>query len=660
MAIQVIVQIPLLVLTTYLFLKNLKLSRFASIFGSLLFAFSGYVLVWLEYNSIVYTLVYFPAVLFLVDKIVEKPKIQYSLLIAVLLALQIFSGYPLSSIYTLIIASLYLIWRLWQNKKKFRTKFVLFAIGVVSGLLLAAVQIVPAVELSKLSIRKFDTTAIGANVKYLPFGKLASFFAPDYFGNPATVNIWGVGGYDNFAFSVATVGIFFFLLSLVTKIAFKKSNLIFTLFVFLALVWSTKNPLTLAFAGFSSASVNTRVLFVASFGVSVLAAISFDWIGKNKLKLWQQATPVVFYGLLVGLTLAGYFCFQKMKEALDVIDIWDPTMTENGRVGIVLLAQEFGEKMTNLNVAVRNLAVPSAIVFFTFFITFFKNKKILFVSTAILLGISVYISFNKYLSFTPPAWVFPETAVLSKFKKLSDGHRFEKEKAEILPQNTWSVYGLDSPSGQFVYTPLSTARYLNILNSKALKDEVLSRYNYVEDMKSPLIDTLDIEYFAALNRDIKESVPRKGGRPFPWIIPDDFEKVADIDTVRIYKNTNNLGASWIPKNVVCEKDLQKTAAALTAPDYNPAEVAYVNCDSSNTYRVFSRSVYPGWRAYVNGEEREIKTANISLAAVEVDEKDQQVEFVYQPKSVKYGGMVSGATLIGWIGALLLKRKKNED
>jgi len=654
-ALQVILQIPLLILTTYLFLRNLKLSRRASLFGGLLFAFSGYVLVWLQYNTIVYTLIYFPLLLLLVDKIVAKPKIIYGFLFGLFLALQIFSGYPLTSIYTLAAAGLYFLWRHFENKTDFLKKSGLLFLGVMSGLALAAVQILPAKELSDLSIRQFDTTAVAANVKYLPFGKLVSFFAPDYFGNPATANIWGVGGYDNFAFNIAAVGIFFFMLALVTRVAFRKRNAVFLIFILLAIAWATKNPISQFLEGISAASANTRVLFVVSFTASVLSALGFDWVSQNKTKLWQKAVPVIGYGILVAGTLLGYRFFQNMKETLSLIDVWDPLITESGRVGIVLLIEDFAKQMLDLNTAFRNLAIPAFVVLLAFFVVFIKNKTILFIFTVGLLTLSVGTSFDKYLSFTKKEWVFPETQAIDKLVNQTGEHRFEKEKAEILPQNTWSAYGLKSSSGQFTHTPLSTARYLNLINTKALKDEVLSRYSYIEATKSPLFDTLDIDYFAALNHDVKKSVPSKGGRPFPWIIPNDFEEVSNIDTVRIYKNTGNLGSSWLPEEIVCEKDIKVIAEKLIAEDYTPATKVFVDCDSPGHYKIFSRANYPGWKAFVEGQEREIKTANIALMAVPVEDGQEKVEFVYRPQSFATGAKISLATVGLW-GLYLVKRR----
>jgi hypothetical protein len=56
--------------------------------------------------------------------------------------------------------------------------------------------------------------------------------------------------------------------------------------------------------------------------------------------------------------------------------------------------------------------------------------------------------------------------------------------------------------------------------------------------------------------------------------------------------------------------------------------------------------YPGWRAYVNGERVPVLTANYLFRAVIVPTGKSVVEFVYQPTSVRLGGLISLATLLG--------------
>ncbi len=60
--------------------------------------------------------------------------------------------------------------------------------------------------------------------------------------------------------------------------------------------------------------------------------------------------------------------------------------------------------------------------------------------------------------------------------------------------------------------------------------------------------------------------------------------------------------------------------------------------------VLGDSIYPGWRVYVNGEEKEILRANLFFRAVALPQGEHQVEFRYNPVSFTIGLGVSLGTL----------------
>jgi uncharacterized membrane protein YfhO len=70
-------------------------------------------------------------------------------------------------------------------------------------------------------------------------------------------------------------------------------------------------------------------------------------------------------------------------------------------------------------------------------------------------------------------------------------------------------------------------------------------------------------------------------------------------------------------------------------------------------------VYPGWRAYANGEEVPIYRADHALRAVPLGAGHHRVEMVFDPLWPKAGLAVSGVTLllaIALIGVAIARRK----
>lgn len=77
--------------------------------------------------------------------------------------------------------------------------------------------------------------------------------------------------------------------------------------------------------------------------------------------------------------------------------------------------------------------------------------------------------------------------------------------------------------------------------------------------------------------------------------------------------------------------------------------------------VLTDSYFPGWHAYVDGEERPIELANFFFRAVEVRRGDRDVVFRYEPRSFVLGGAISLATLLAALGIasgrFLLRRRQ---
>lgn len=691
-SIQIVLQLLLLFGTMFLFLRNLKLGRWASIFGAVLFAFSGYTLVWLEYNTIVYTLVYVPLIFLFVDKLAQTPKIIYSFLIGLALTGQLFSGYPLNTLFTVAFAFVYLLYRMSKVQGGAKLKFLLFSAGVATGLGLASLQLIPGFELTKLSIRDFDHSAQAADIKYLPPLRLIGFFVPDFFGNPATANYWSEGSYDNFAFFLPAAGIFFFIISLLSKIAFKKGNLIFFILAVLSMVYATENFFSnllanVSFLGLSS-SVNTRALFVACFGAATLAAFGFEHTLKSRLSLFQRLVPlVIYFGLIFG-SFAGWELNKQYEAGFQAANTQVRNLPIRGGEQLVDevrdILKDYNRYTNAAMTALRNSVIPFGVVMGCFLLVSLRSRFLLIGFLPLLLLVSIKTSFDKYLSFTHRDLVFPEMPAIRQLSQLSGGHRFEKEKAELLPANTWSAFGLKSASGQNTLAPLTSARYLNLINYGELNDQLLTRFVDVTNSASPLYDTLDIEYYIVLNRSVKLSIPEKGGRPFPWKIPAKFKDVVNIDTVRIYKNEGNLGSAWFSKNVRCLDSQEETVQVLTDKNYNPRDLMLVDCTSSledkmlgevafveerpnyyklqastpeDNYLILSKAYFPGWKAFIDKQETSIVAANIGLMGIFIPKGEHSVELFYKPSSFKQGVLVSAGMLAIWMVILLYRYRQ---
>lgn len=652
-SLQVIVQPILIAYTTFLFLKNLGLQKVSAIFGGLTFAFSGFSIVWMEYNTIGYALAPFPLALLLVDKIAKEEKPVYAFLLGLLICLQIFAGYPQICIYTIFFVIIYFFIRLRANIKNWKFKLTLFIIGMINSFLLAAVQLLPSLELLKLSIRSFDDTAIAGGIKFLPFKHLLTLLIPDFFGNPATGNYWGLGSFDNFAFSISTVALFFVVIAVAGKIIFQKSNYSFLIMAVISLILATSNPLSniiskLDLLGMKSA-VATRVLFVFDFILVIWAAQGLEYILTNKMRSFFSIIPLAIYtSLAAGIIFSGILTDQGL------VHLWSG--------------------QSNIAISFRNLLLPLVLIFLISLTPFFKKYQQLFTCFIFLLLVfNITKTTDKYLTFIPPHLLYPTTEVINELQDNLKEHRFDREKGEIFPSNTWIAYGLKAISGQNAIYPLLSSKYFALVNNTY--PNIPNRFVDITNMKSSLYDTLDIKYLTVLKRNEKFA-PDINGIPKSQFTSPKFKEYKDIKTVKILENTSNLGLAWFSANVVCIQTEQETANILMDENFNPAKTAIVDCSDNqvvnnagmgqisidndipnhtqlqiNTpktnFLIVSRAFYPGWQVLIGGVRQELYTANLALMAVMVPEGSHTIELKYQPDSFNLGIIITLVTFTTW-------------
>ena len=108
---------------------------------------------------------------------------------------------------------------------------------------------------------------------------------------------------------------------------------------------------------------------------------------------------------------------------------------------------------------------------------------------------------------------------------------------------------------------------------------------------------------------------------------------------------------FISKNqsLAIGNDDRKTQVNITR--YEPGKIYLSVKNTSSGWLLLTETYYPGWKAFVNGKETEIKKADYSFQSVYLDKtgENQTVKFVYDPMSFKIGAVLS---VIGWVTVLL--------
>ena len=103
-------------------------------------------------------------------------------------------------------------------------------------------------------------------------------------------------------------------------------------------------------------------------------------------------------------------------------------------------------------------------------------------------------------------------------------------------------------------------------------------------------------------------------------------------------------------SAISEKQPGELNGSATITKYEPNRIELNTKANQPSILVLSESHYPGWRAYIDGRFTDTLRVDYNLRGVAVPAGDHKVEFIYRPKSVLIGFVISLLALTGLIVA----------
>lgn len=647
-ALQVILPSAVAAIFMYLFLRSLNLSVYAASFGALILPFTGFFIAWLTWSTIVAAVMWLPAILFAINKLVAKLSILYFLLIILATTQVIFSGHWQSASYVFLATFLYLAFIFLKTKN---TKSIVLPIAaIVLGVLITAVQILPSLEFLNLSNRDNDQAYYPARQDwFIPSQNLVQLVAPDFFGNPATYNYWGVWNYIEFVSFIGIIPLSLAIFAIVKKTQSVRFFLILTVTA-LALGLASpisKIPYVLNFP-FISSMQPSRIIFLLVFALSSSAAIGLDEFLKEKNKSKAVFAPLLI--LLVILVLIAVTFFENTFPS--------------------------SQDLNPIYIARRNLVIPfltatAALLIFSLK-PVAKSSIIIFATVAIVTIFELFRFGQKFTPFTKISSIFPQTQTTQFLEEQERPFRIMTTDRRILHPNTSTVYGLESVDG---YDPLYLESYSKLVSSwqsNQAKTEPTSFNRIITPQKinSPVIDFLNVKYILSFDQ-----------------IPDPrFVKVFEEGQTKVYENKNVLPRFYFPETIIkvasdqeelnhlltTRSDLvvtavskefeftpkSKVSGSVKITKYSDQEILLSTSSSIEAPLIISNINYPGWQAYVDEKKQEIKTVNYLQQLVSIPEGEHELKLKFEPRSFYNGLYLSllGLILTAFASYLIWKKK----
>ncbi len=660
----ILVHYPLAALFMYLFLRGRDLERAAAWLGALAFALSGY-MVW-QLTNMVFLIgpAWAPLALYCLDR-AEREGSAWALGAGAVLAVQVFAGEPQSAAVTGIIMALVSLVRAVRGRRS-----ALIALGVagLSSIALAAVQMLPTMQLLSLSLRRSGVPLAEASdfsfhplrliglVWPTPFGGIwpdftffgkfllePTIYVPwsltNYLGLPviALAALGAVKGRRRWRLAPAVAAPFFLVLSLGSH--------------------APLFPLLFKLPVFDSFRYPEKYMAWFAASVAVLAALGLEEIARRLREnpAGLARASLIYVGSVL-LILAG--AAAAWPFALDHVTALkqDPALRAaalshlmHGGIQIMLVNAACGsvlflaarKRITLSHAAALFLAVMTADLYAANVTQLPEGPADLFDArplAARIIAPSGPPPPGRYRIFRRDSLMFHDTDPL-----LMGFPRMERQgiwEWNTLENNFFVMAGFENLTGYNSSVPANGFELL----WKGLTPRMLELYNvrYVlapasdpdlPGIKSELIYR-DRQLGLAIIR-LPDALPRAFWAPTALAAKDERAAMAlvermDIRSQAVITTDEDLGPVGADAGIV--------PAAITS--YAPEEVE-IECDAPAAgWLVLSDRYYPGWRALVDGKETKIYCANVMVRAVRVDQGRHAVSFTFRSRALRRGGFIS--------------------
>lgn len=656
---------PLLALIfTYLYARKIGISSRGSLLSSISYGFSYFMIVWLEFNVVGNTVLWLPLILLSIEQLFQRFSYKWSLGLVFGISASLFAGHPQLFGYLLAFIAVYSFFRFLHLKNKKIFLYVLFLQLISLGI--GGILLLPGAELIKESARSPYPYQYFIDKVLIHWVHLVMGFIPDFFGNAATRNYFLPDTYVGKVTSIGLVPLFF----IIYVLSNKKNSLskFFILTSVLILILITANPLTLILYKFNipfvSSSAPNFSSFILAFSLSILAGIGLDLYFKNKISLRKTLYHLIPLNLI-------FFV------------IWI--------VLIYLMNFTSYPWVSNLSVSVRNLIYSTGLLLMISIIFIAnayikRNFKILFFVILILIQVfELFRGFHKFNPFVPYELIFPESPVFTWLKDNTGLNRFWGFGSGRIEADFATKYKVFSPDG---LDPLYPRRYGEFIQSshegkiitafarETRSDAIVAQGNNIGEFldnkyKLKILDSLAVRFFL-FRQDGSETFRfqedrfKKVYEDNGWLILENLKASprAFLTTdVKSFKTKEEFEALFFESSegaVLLEEDLKiekGESGNVSFSSYSPGEMN-IKTESPNKGLLYvSETYFPGWKAYIDGEEAKIYRANYSFMGIPVPAGGHEVYLKFQPESVNRGFIVSLVSILAFIfGTIFFKNK----
>lgn len=657
---------------TYLFARIIGLQKFSSLVSGISMMLGGTftLLIYEGHLFIADTIIWFPLILVLYELALIKKKIIFGIIAGIPLSLMILAGHIQPAAFGILASLGYLGLRLITDYKTYKKHvFQIILVPILSfivAVLISSIQILPSLQLSKMSIRSGGLSYEFASDFSLPPKQILSFILPHFFGSPINQTYWGKGNFWSLSGYAGILPLIFAGIAIIYNR--NKYVLIFVLLALFALFFSFGShsfifPIFYKYVpGFNMFRVPARFLYIYGFSISILAGIGVNYFTNTYRINATKLKKLAIFLLLIPLASLLFILLLNLRQ--DKVALFEQFILKN--------SYALGINHSTLYFQIQNDLILLSI-FVIFSVIVLKLLIIYGVPLILKIIIIAFITFDlgsfgmKFYSTKSIDRIFTSPKIIKKIKEDNSSFR---------------VFDL---SGKFM-TPLSTDRIESVtgINSSYLKhyqefvwligDHLKNPYeNFVDfyNIKNPkILKMLNVKYVISKNKlSNKEYVNIYNTDYFLYEDSNTLPRAYIVPNAKIVTNKKNLFAiiqskNYDPKDyILFEKGAkvpltnESKFKAVNTTLYQPNMIKLKTDLSSSGFLVLSEVWYPGWKAYDNGRETEIFKTNYIFRSIYLKKGMHDIIFIYDPISYKIGKVISISSVFATILYVIYSRKR---
>lgn len=634
----------------WMFFRAMRLSTSASVIAALIWAFSApLVLDSIYHPGRLSSIAWAPFCLLSLHMLLMRRKWRWSFLLAAGVAMQFLAGYPPIFLVTATILFLYFLFFLvsfpfsheTEQTKNLAKIILLLAVSAALCLLLTAAQLLPFLELLKESQRSGGTASVlQLRTQFLlPLSKIflknagiRAMASPLFMGIPA-----------------------FFLMACGVVLSKRPIRIFFVLAGFFTLIAALGNttpvsPFLHRIPPFKYNRFPIMWFELSFFFIAALVGFGIDSLRQNsqvsrsdreeKGKRWSRKHTALLLLLLVSALVA--------VGGAGLVEI-----VIAGATILLILSLLYARRRWQTEILVICLGMTMIIVYVTQGLPLrdyvrLPDMRVEQLRTATKnVAIANYLAQNKYARAYWPdlvlqgKYMFSDIPLVNGFE---DSLRLRRvTKLMELYQFLREVGSTDLTT--FIRYPA----FLNVLGVRLF---------IIPHNQADKFTAITDRYEALASENSNDAIINKQAFPRSFLVHQ-VEIISDEESVFRAIRDNEIDLS---KRVILEEalpahaNLQQPSDKEPLPvisEYLPEEVSIEANPKAGAFLVLSDSSYPGWKAYDNGVETKIYTADYLLRAVYLEPGEHLVQFRYQPASYAWGARLSIIGIIIMIIALFI-------